>query len=286
MRLKLGLALAALVVTPLHAEDLTIATSVPHLGFPVLRAHGERAEGRGGEARRHRLETYDGQNQTPKQTADVEAMIVGGVSGIVISPLELGRRWRRRSSRRWTRGSRSSRSTGGSTGSRASSAHVGADNVKGGEAQANLIIERFPDGARIVNLQGQPGASPAIDRNQGLHNMLDPVKDKYVIVAEQTANFQREEGASVTEAILAGLELAAGRDRRRQRRHGARRAAGGAGAGARDRDHRLRRAARGAGERARRRVARDDRADAGWAERAARCRRSSTSCATAPSPSR
>ena len=36
--------------------------------------------------------------------------------------------------------------------------------------------------------------------------MLDPVKDKYVFVAEQTANFAREEGASVTEAILAGLD--------------------------------------------------------------------------------
>ena len=52
-------------------------------------------------------------------------------------------------------------------------AHVGADNVKGGEAQAQLIVERFPDGARIVNLQGQPGASPAIDRNKGVHNILD-----------------------------------------------------------------------------------------------------------------
>ena len=100
--------------------------------------------------------------------------------------------------------------------------HVGADNVKGGEAQANLIVERFPDGAKIVNLQGQPGASPAIDRNQGVHNILDPLKDKYEFVAEQTANFAREEGASVTEAILAGLDVAAGRHRGGERRHGAR----------------------------------------------------------------
>jgi ABC-type sugar transport system substrate-binding protein len=84
--------------------------------------------------------------------------------------------------------------------------HVGADNVKGGEAQGQLIVEMFPDGARIVNLQGQPGSSPAIDRNAGVHNVLDSMADKYVFVAEQTANFQREEGASVTEAILAGLD--------------------------------------------------------------------------------
>jgi inositol transport system substrate-binding protein len=64
----------------------------------------------------------------------------------------------------------------------------------------------FPDGARIVNLQGQPGSSPAIDRNKGVHDILDSMSDKYVFVAEQTANFAREQGASVTEAILAGLD--------------------------------------------------------------------------------
>ena len=84
-------------------------------------------------------------------------------------------------------------------------AHVGADDVKGGEAQANLIVKLFPDGATIVNLQGQPGSSPAIDRNKGVHNVLDSMSAKYKFVAEQTANFAREEGAKVTEAILAGL---------------------------------------------------------------------------------
>ena len=84
-------------------------------------------------------------------------------------------------------------------------AHVGADNVLGGEAQGKLIMELFPDGATIVNLQGQPGASPAIDRNKGAHNVLDAHADKYKFVAEQTANFQRNEGVTVTESMLAGL---------------------------------------------------------------------------------
>jgi ABC-type sugar transport system substrate-binding protein len=65
-------------------------------------------------------------------------------------------------------------------------------------------MERFPNGATIVNLQGQPGASPAIDRNKGLHNILDG-KSKYKIVAEQTANWSRDQGMSVTENILVGL---------------------------------------------------------------------------------
>jgi ribose transport system substrate-binding protein/inositol transport system substrate-binding protein len=83
--------------------------------------------------------------------------------------------------------------------------HVGADNVKGGEAQGELVEKMFPDGASIINLQGQSGASPAIDRNKGLHNVLDKAADKYKIVFEQTAGFDRAKGLSVTEAALAGM---------------------------------------------------------------------------------
>lgn len=187
-----------------QAQDLTIASSMPALEFPFFvhmqNALRQEAESIGGI---ELIET-DGQNQTTKQTADVEAAIIRGVDGIIISPLDavamapalqqavdagipvvtIDRR------------------VDGVSGILA---HVGADNVLGGEAQGRLIMEMFPDGARIINLQGQPGASPAIDRNQGLHNVLDPVSDRYEFVAEQTANFAREEGASVTEALLAGM---------------------------------------------------------------------------------
>ncbi|RYD88459.1 MAG: sugar ABC transporter substrate-binding protein, partial [Sphingobacteriales bacterium] len=82
-------------------------------------------------------------------------------------------------------------------------AHVGADNVKGGEAEAQAMVDAFPDGATIFHLQGQPGAGPAIDRNKGVHNILDGMADKYKIVFEQTANFARDQGLAVTEAGLA-----------------------------------------------------------------------------------
>jgi ABC-type sugar transport system substrate-binding protein len=190
---------------PVHAQDLKIVTSMPSLGFPFF-VHMQNelnaeAEVLGGIE----MINQDGQNSAPKQTAELEAAIINNVSGVVISPADsvalapavkqvidagipvmtIDRRVE---------------GVDGVLG------HVGADNVIGGEAQANLIIDLFPDGASIVNLQGQPGASPAIDRNQGVHNILDSMSDKYVFVAEQTANFAREEGASVTESILAGLD--------------------------------------------------------------------------------
>ena len=84
-------------------------------------------------------------------------------------------------------------------------AHVGADNVKGGEAQGQLIEKLFPNGATVMNLQGQSGASPAIDRNKGLHNVLDQAKDKYKFVFEDTAAFDRAKGLAMTESALAGM---------------------------------------------------------------------------------
>ena len=85
-------------------------------------------------------------------------------------------------------------------------AHVGADNVKGGEAQGELIMKLFPDGAHVMNLQGQSGASPAIDRNKGLHNVLDKAPDKYKFVFEDTAGFDRAKGLSMTETALDGMK--------------------------------------------------------------------------------
>ncbi len=147
----------------------------------------------------------DGQNQTPKQTADVETAIVQGVDGIVISPREVDAMAPAMQQAVdagipvVTIDRRVDKVPG-------ILAHVGADNVKGGEAQGELIMKLFPDGATIINLQGTPGASPAIDRTKGLHNVLDPHADKYKFVFEQTANFTRADGLSVTESALGGMD--------------------------------------------------------------------------------
>ena len=186
------------------AQDLTVMTSVPSLGFPffVHMMNELKAEG---EVLGVATVESDGQNSAPKQTADVEAAVIQGVSGIVISPIDVNA---------MAPALETATENGVPVvtidrrveGVEAILAHVGADNVAGGEAQGQWIVDNYPDGANIVNLQGQPGASPAIDRNAGVHNVLDAMSDKYVFVAEQTANFARDQGLSVTESILAGLD--------------------------------------------------------------------------------
>ena len=109
---------------------------------------------------------------SPKQTADIEAAIAKGVKGIVLCPNEVD------AMAPALQEAVDAKVPVVTIDRRVPSvtgilAHVGADNVKGGEAQGNLIVKLFPNGATIINLQGQSGASPAIDRNKGLHNVLD-----------------------------------------------------------------------------------------------------------------
>ncbi len=208
MRITRRIAIASLMAmalaAPAFADDKPlILVSVPGMNFPffvhMMKAFEAEADKQGLTA----IEG-DGQNSAPKQTADVEAALTKGVKGIVISPIDVN------AMAPALQEAIDAKVPVVTVDRRVPSAtgilgHVGADNVKGGEAQGNLIVKMFPDGATIANLQGQPGASPAIDRNKGLHNVLDKAGDKYKIVFEQTALFQRDKGLSVTESMLAGM---------------------------------------------------------------------------------
>jgi len=82
-------------------------------------------------------------------------------------------------------------------------AHVGADNVEGGRIQGRYLLEILPDGGAVYELQGQPGATPAIDRHSGLDEVIS-AQDKVKIVVSQTAEFARDKAVTVFESALAG----------------------------------------------------------------------------------
>jgi inositol transport system substrate-binding protein len=186
------------------AENIEILASLPQMAFPffvhMLKAIHAEADKLGDIT----VDDSDGQGSSPKQTADVETALVKGVKGIVISPNEVD------AMAPAIKGAIDAGVPVVTIDRRVDKvegilAHVGADNVKGGEAQGDLVMKLFPDGAKVMNLQGQPGSSPAIDRNKGLHNVLDKAADKYKFVFEQTANFQRDKGLAVAEAGLAAM---------------------------------------------------------------------------------
>ncbi len=206
MKKLLLLLVLLLLVMPTAAQgDLTIASSMPDLAFPFfVHMQGQIRDEAAAIGGINLLES-DGQSSVPKQTADVEAAIVQGAQGLVISPLDVAA---------MAPALQDAVNAGlvvvtvdrRVEGVDGILAHVGADNVIGGRAQAEWVVENYPDGARIFYLEGQPGSGPAIDRRAGTFAVFEEAGSQYEIVFDQTANFRREEGLSVTEAGLAGLE--------------------------------------------------------------------------------
>ena len=201
-----ALTLAGVMAGTAEAQDkkLVILGSVPGLKFPffVHMMNQIKAEG---DKLGVEIVVSDGQVSSTKQTSDVEAAIARKVDGIVISPNEVDAM---APALQEAIDAKIPVITIDRYVAKVPDilGHVGADNSKGGEAQAELIMKLFPNGAKVMNLQGQPGAGPAIDRNKGLHTILDQHKDKYPIVFEQTAEFDRVKGLSVTEAALASMQ--------------------------------------------------------------------------------
>lgn len=150
------------------------------------------------------ISVEDGQSNSAKQTADIEAAITGGAQGIILAPndvnaltpgveeviragipiVTLDRRVDHTSVK---------------------VPHVGADNVAGGRIMAQWVIDSFPNGARVLLITGQLGSSPSIDRTRGIKETLAAAGPKYQIVAEQSGTWKREQGLTVTQNVLTSL---------------------------------------------------------------------------------
>ncbi|MEW5814873.1 MAG: substrate-binding domain-containing protein [Spirochaetota bacterium] len=78
--------------------------------------------------------------------------------------------------------------------------HVGADNVEGGRVAGRYIVEKLGGKGNVIELEGTPGASPAIDRKKGFDEVI--AKSNIKILVSQTAKFDRATGQSVMENLL------------------------------------------------------------------------------------
>ena len=76
---------------------------------------------------------------------------------------------------------------------------IASDNVLGAELATQYIVDTLGEGTKVAELQGTSGASAAIDRGTGFHNIAD---DKLTVLASQVANFDRTEGMTVMENML------------------------------------------------------------------------------------
>jgi len=143
------------------------------------------------------ISVADAGDDVTKQTSDIEDLVSKGISVLIVNPVD------------------SDAVTGAVEAAKAKGVKVisvdravngvdiecqiASDNVLGAELATQFIVDTLGEGVKVAELEGIPGASAAIDRSQGFHNIADA---KLEVVAKQTANFDRTQGMSVMENML------------------------------------------------------------------------------------
>lgn len=153
------------------------------------------------EAKKQGIEVIvvDAQDDSAKQTNDVEDLLQQGVDALLINPAD---------SSAISTAVQSANSLGIPVVTLDRSAEngkvetlVASDNVKGGQMAADFIVQQLGKGAKVAELEGVPGASATRERGSGFHKTAD---DKLNVIAKQTADFDRTKGLNVMENLLQG----------------------------------------------------------------------------------
>lgn len=76
---------------------------------------------------------------------------------------------------------------------------ISSNNIEGGKLAGEFILEKAGKDAKVIQLEGIPGASSTRERGEGFKKATD---GKIDLVASQTANFDRAEGMTVMENLL------------------------------------------------------------------------------------
>lgn len=153
----------------------------------------------------HELVYTDAAGNTAKQVSDVEAMIVQKVDIIFLSPRE------EKPLAAAVKKAREAnipvilldRNVDQSI-AKASEDYVtfiGSDFIQQGQRAAGWLIDATGGNAKIIELEGTTGSSPARDRKKGFHDALEGQSGMQV-VASQTGDFRRDLGRQVTESLL------------------------------------------------------------------------------------
>ncbi|TWT49396.1 ABC transporter periplasmic-binding protein YtfQ precursor [Rubripirellula amarantea] len=79
--------------------------------------------------------------------------------------------------------------------------YIGADTYNEGRLAAEWLIEETGGTAKVVELQGTPGASPTINRFKGFRDVIAD-HSGIEIIATQSGDFRRSKGKEVMEAML------------------------------------------------------------------------------------
>ena len=196
-------AFSLLTASLVEAKNTEVAVSLPNLAWAATAFMGRCAQD---EAKKLGIDVVliDAQGDTSKEASDLRGVVTRGVDGIVIEPVD---EEASAAAIDDIMADKIPLATFCSVvkGTSKPTVHFGANQEAVGAAMADAMEKKFPNGAKFIFLDGEPGSGSAVLRAKGFFDAIEKVKDKYQLVARQTAKWQRPEGLRVTQNILTSL---------------------------------------------------------------------------------
>ncbi|WP_413540119.1 substrate-binding domain-containing protein [Aerococcus viridans] len=186
------------VVENLEPAEITVGLSVSTLSNPFFVSLEEGVNTLATENGTQVI-SVDAQDDSAKQSNDVDDLIQQGVDVLLINPVD---------SAAITPAVEAANSAGipvimvdRATDAGEYVTLVASDNVAGGEMAAQYIVDQVGENASTLQLEGVPGASATNERGEGFTNVAETSLN---VLDSQTANFDRAEGLTVMENMLQG----------------------------------------------------------------------------------
>jgi ribose transport system substrate-binding protein len=145
----------------------------------------------------------DAQNRLDKQISDIEDLIQKQVDALLINPTDSAgiATVVKKANKAGIPVFAIDRAIDVSTGARVI-AQIASDNAFGGRLQARFLAKVLGGEGNVVELEGIPGASAAIDRKAGFEDELAKVARGIKIIASQQAGFDQAKGLEVMQNII------------------------------------------------------------------------------------
>jgi len=150
-----------------------------------------------------KLVVTDAQNDLAKQLSDIEDLIQQGVNVLLVNATDSAgvAPVVKKANDAGIPVFAIDRAVDTTTGAKVT-AQIASDNVYGGRLQARRLAEVLGGSGNVVELEGIPGASAAVDRKTGFEEELKTVAPNIVIIADQPAGFDQAQGLNVMQNLL------------------------------------------------------------------------------------
>lgn len=180
-------------------KEFSIAFSNATMDHPWRKALTKSIEDEVAKIPEFRLLISDGNNQNSKQIDDVRNFITQNVDLLIVSPNESGP---------LTAPCEEAMEAGipvilldRSINSESYVTLVGGDNMEIGRTAAEFVLDRLPNGAKIVEIQGTAGASATIERHDGFREIIGG-KPAYEVIVTQDGDYKQPNARTIMENTL------------------------------------------------------------------------------------